>query len=40
MSSDVLVYIDIALAALASIFTTVVIIAVVRRYRKNDSVNV
>jgi hypothetical protein len=39
VSSDVLVYIDIALAALASIFTTVVIIAVVRRYRRNDSVN-
>lgn len=39
VSSDVLVYIDIALATLASIFTVVVIIAVVRRYRKNDSVN-
>lgn len=40
VSSDMLVYIDIALATLASIFTIVVIIAVVRRYRKNDSVNV
>lgn len=39
MSSDLLVYIDIALATLASIFTIVVISAVVRRYRKNDSVN-
>ncbi|MDE5655408.1 MAG: hypothetical protein K2I46_07405 [Clostridia bacterium] len=39
VSSDVLVYIDIALATLASIFTIVVISAVVRRYRKNDSVN-
>lgn len=37
-SSDVLVYIDIALATLASLFTIVVIIAVIRRFRKNDSV--
>lgn len=39
ISSDLLVYIDIALATAASIFTIVVISAVVRRYRKNDSVN-